>query len=179
MHLKSFIFFLFFQLVLYSQEVQWDVDDQTSFIEYEGKHLLHEWEGKNQKIKGVVIANQRTGQMSKIALLVQVKDFDSNNSGRDAHSLEVLEALRFPEIKFYAEQFKYQSDEVSLIGSLEFHGVTLEKEIKAQLEKSASQITLFGEFELIPSDFGIDLPSFLTVKMKDLLKINYRIVINK
>ena len=80
MHLKSFIFFLFFQLVLYSQEVQWDVDDQTSFIEYEGKHLLHEWEGKNQKIKGVVIANQRTGQMSKIALLVQVKDFDSNNS---------------------------------------------------------------------------------------------------
>jgi hypothetical protein len=55
----------------------------------------------------------------------------------------------------------------------------LEKEIKAQLEKSASQITLFGEFQLIPSDFGIDLPSFMTVKMKDLLKINYRIVINK
>jgi len=32
---------------------------------------------------------------------------------------------------------------------------------------------------LIPSDFGIELPSFLSVQMKDLLKINYRIVIDK
>ncbi len=29
-------------------------------------------------------------------------DFDSGNSNRDAHSLEVLEALKFPIIKFYS-----------------------------------------------------------------------------
>ena len=41
--------------------------------------------------------------ISKIALAAQVIDFDSGNSGRDSHSLEVLEALKFPNIKFYSK----------------------------------------------------------------------------
>jgi hypothetical protein len=34
-----------------------------------------------------------------------------------------------------------------------------------------------GNFKLVPSDFGIKLPSFLSVKMKNLLDIDYSIAL--
>ena len=34
-----------------------------------------------------------------------------------------------------------------------------------------------GNFKLVPTDFGIKLPSFLSVKMENLLDIDYSIVL--
>ena len=45
--------------------------------------------------------------------------------------------------------------------------------------ETSNQLELTGEFQLIPSDFGVVLPSFMTVKMKDLLDFTFRIVIIK
>lgn len=179
MILRISLLFIFFQFSSFAQQVQFSVDETSSYIEYEGKHLLHDWSGINKKIKGVIISDESSGKFTKIALLANVKDFDSNNSGRDVHSLEVLEALQFPEVKFYSAQILQSSDEISFIGSLEFHGVTIEKKVQAKVMEIENQILFSGEFQLTPSDFGIELPSFMTVKMKDQLDFNFRIVINK
>jgi len=179
MQLRISLFVLLAHLSLFGQEVRKNVNEQSSFIRYEGKHLLHDWDGINQKIKGIAVVDESTDEIFKIALLANLRDFDSNNSGRDAHALEVLEALKFPEIKFYSDDIKFDSNTVNFLGSLEFHGISVTQNIEAVLLKSELGSELVGEFQLIPSDFGIELPSFLSVKMKDLLKINYRIVINK
>ena len=173
------LFILLTHLNLFSQEVRKNVNEQSSFIQYEGKHLLHDWDGLNQKIKGMAVVDESTDEIFKIALLANLRDFDSNNSGRDAHALEVLEALKFPEIKFYSDDIKFYSKTVNLKGLLEFHGISVTQNIEAVLSKTDLGTELVGEFQLIPSDFGIKLPSFLSIKMKDLLKINYRIVIDK
>ena len=173
------LFLFLTHLSLIGQEVRKDVNDQSSFIQYEGKHLLHDWDGINQKVKGIAVVDEATDKIVKIALLANVRDFDSNNSSRDAHALEVLEALQYPEIKFYSDEIKYNSKTVRFSGSLEFHGISITQSIEADLSKIELGTELLGEFQLIPSDFGIELPSFLSVKMKDLLKINYRIVIDK
>ena len=76
-----------------------------SYIKYDAKHVLHAWEGINQNIKGVIVKDTK---IEKIAIAAQVVDFDSGNAGRDSHSLEVLEALKFPSIKFYSEKIKTQ-----------------------------------------------------------------------
>lgn len=178
MFLRISTLFILFNFSSFAQEVRLKVDNKSSFIEYAGKHLLHNWEGINQKIQGIVIANEASGKFIEIALLANVKDFDSNNSGRDAHSLEVLEALRYPEVKFYSDQIVYNSDAILFKGSLEFHGVSIEKTILAKVSETPSQLELTGEFQLAPSDFGIELPSFMTVKMKDLLDFTFRIVID-
>ena len=151
------------------KEGRLNIDNKSSFIEYSGKHMLHDWDGINKKIKGIVLAEEVSGEFNKIALLAYVRDFDSNNSGRDSHSLEVLDALRYPEVKFYSEQIKYDSDNISFIGSLIFHGVTIDKIINAKIIESDIKYEFFGKFQLTPSDFDIELPSFLSVKMKDLL----------
>jgi polyisoprenoid-binding protein YceI len=179
MQLRISLFIFLTHLSLIGQEVRKDVNDQSSFIQYEGKHLLHDWDGINQKVKGIAVVDEATDKIVKIALLANVRDFDSNNSSRDAHALEVLEALQYPEIKFYSDEIKYNSKTVRFSGSLEFHGISITQSIEADLSKTELGTELLGEFQLIPSDFGIELPSFLSVKMKDLLKINYRIVIDK
>jgi|TARA_X000000950_G_scaffold271881_1_gene353724 polyisoprenoid-binding protein YceI len=179
MQLRISLFIFLTHLSLIGQEVRKDVNDQSSFIQYEGKHLLHDWDGINQKVKGIAVVDEATDEIVKIALLANVRDFDSNNSSRDAHALEVLEALQYPEIKFYSDEIKYNSKTVRFSGSLEFHGISITQSIEADLSKTELGTELLGEFQLIPSDFGIELPSFLSVKMKDLLRINYRIVIDK
>jgi polyisoprenoid-binding protein YceI len=179
MQLRISLFLFLTHLSLIGQEVRKDVNDQSSFIQYEGKHLLHDWDGINQKVKGIAVVDEATDKIVKIALLANVRDFDSNNSSRDAHALEVLEALQYPEIKFYSDEIKYNSKTVRFSGSLEFHGISITQSIEADLSKTQLGTELLGEFQLMPSDFGIELPSFLSVKMKDLLKINYRIVIDK
>lgn len=179
MRLRISLFIFLTHLSLIGQEVRKDVNDQSSFIQYEGKHLLHDWDGINQKVKGIAVVDEATDEIVKIALLANVRDFDSNNSSRDANALEVLEALQYPEIKFYSDEIKYNSKTVRFSGSLEFHGISITQIIEADLYKSELGTELLGELQLIPSDFGIELPSFLSVQMKDLLKINYRIVIDK
>ena len=173
----AIVFFLF--LSAHAQENRLEVEKETSFVQYEGKHLLHEWEGINKSISGVPLQDQESEQLTKIALVLIVQDFDSNNSGRDAHALEVLEALRYPEIKFFSDKIAYNQGQIVFNGTLDFHGMKVSKKIEAQVQKAENSFSLSGEFELIPSDFGIELPSFMTVKMKDLLLIRFRVVLLK
>ena len=179
MILRISLLFIFFQFSSFAQQVQFSVDETSSYIEYEGKHLLHDWSGINKNIKGVIISDESSGKFTKIALLANVKDFDSNNSGRDAHALEILDALKYPEIRFYSNEIEILEEQMILNGSFDFHGNKIEKKITAALKQKDSEWKIQGTFQLNPTDFKIDLPSFLSIKMKDLLEINYSIVLKK
>ena len=176
---KLLIFFLLLVCSIQAQETTWIIDTSKSLITYSGKHTLHEWEGSNQKLYGRAILNNTSLVFNKLAILAYVRDFDSKNSGRDAHSLEVLEVLSFPEIKFYSESFELIKDSLLINGVFEFHGKKLNKQIMSSIIFSKNEIILNGTFNLIPSDFGISLPAFMLVKMKDLLEIRYSIVLAK
>ena len=176
---RQTIFLFFLTVFSYGQQNQWKIDSQASFIQYKGEHLLHSWDGLNEKVYGVAIPNKTKMGLEQIAILVYVRDFDSKNSGRDAHSLEVLEALKYPEIRFYSNAIEVQEEQIILDGSFDFHGNKIEKEIAATLKQKDSKWILEGSFQLTPTDFKIDLPAFLSIKMEDLLEINYSIVLIK
>lgn len=143
-----------------------------SYIKYDAKHVLHTWEGINENIKGVIVKDQ---EIEKIAIAAQVVDFDSGNAGRDAHSLEVLEALKFPTIKFYSERIKTQGDVLILDGEVEFHGQKKSILVYSTLKYDEDSIVINGKFRLIPSEFLIELPSFMLVKMEDFLNIQFEL----
>ena len=163
----------------YGQKTNWQIDTKKSFIKYEGKHILHEWTGINRKINGLAISSNQFLKIDKIALLIYVRDFDSKNSGRDSHSLEVLEALQFPEIKFYSESINIKNKIATFKGSLEFHGVKINKTFSSSFKVNNNEISFDGELNLLASDFGIELPSFMLYKMEDLLIVSYSIVLIK
>ena len=95
------------------------INNEKSTISYNAKHVLHAWDGVNDNISGVIIYDN---VISKIAIAAKVVDFDSGNSGRDSHSLEVLEALKFPNIKFYSDDISTQGNAITFNGDIEFHG---------------------------------------------------------
>ena len=156
-----------------------EVDTKSSYITYKGNHILHSWEGSNNKVYGLGIRDSDEKSLDKLAILIYVRDFDSNNSGRDAHAMEILEAIKFPEIKFYSEKIKIIDKKAYLYGSFDFHGIKINKEIEANLKPEKTRLELNGNFYIKPSNFKIKLPSFLSVKIDDLLEIDYRIVLKK
>ena len=161
----------------YGQSDQLRVNKSKSYIKYEGDHLLHSWEGTNDKVNGLAILDPISKSLQKLAILLYVRDFDSQNSGRDAHALEVLEALKYPEIKFYSESIKIENENLIINGIFDFHGKQIKKTFSASYKNQDSKWIIFGEFQLTPTDFNINLPSFLSIKMEDLLEIKYNVVL--
>ena len=93
------------------------INNENSTINYDAKHVLHAWEGINDNVSGVIIYDN---EISKIAIAAKVVDFDSGNSGRDSHSLEVLEALKFPNIKFYSDDIETEGNAITFNGVKSF-----------------------------------------------------------
>lgn len=169
------IFILLFSFSIYSQGTLM-VDSEKSSLSYDAKHFLHAWSGVNDNISGVIVYDK---EISKIAIAAKVVDFDSGNSNRDAHSLEVLEALKFPIIKFYSDDIKYKSDSLIINGKLEFHGQTKNIIVNSKLNDSNEYIQINGFFNVIPTDFLIKLPSFMLAEIKDLLNIKFDLYFKK
>ena len=57
------------------------------------------------------------------------------------------------------------------------HEFKIEKKLAGNLNRKNDIWYISGNFKLVPSDFGIELPSFLSVKMKNLLDIDYSIAL--
>ena len=161
----------------FAQSIKLEINSNESSIKYKGDHLLHSWKGVNNNVNGIAILNSKDNQIETIAILIYIRDFDSGNSGRDAHSLEVLEALKYPEIRFYSESINIVGDKVNLKGTLNFHGIKIEKEVAGNLKRKNETFQINGNFKLIPTDFKIKLPSFLSVKMENLLDIEFSIAL--
>lgn len=153
------------------------VADQSS-IAYSAKHLLHSWKGVNQNVLGIAVVDQKNQQIEQLAIAAKVSDFDSKNSNRDAHALEVLEALSFPTVKFYATAIDLKQSTSTIEGQLTFHGQT--KTIALQLDRSFSEegLRISGNFDVIPSHYQIPLPSFLSVAIEDLLEVSFELVLH-
>ena len=180
MKIKLLLFALLFCLKFnFAQSIKLKINSNESSIKYKGDHLLHSWEGVNDNVNGIAILDSKGDQIEKIAILIYIRDFDSGNSGRDAHSLEVLEALEYPEIRFYSESINIFGDKVNLKGTFNFHGIKIEKELTGNLKRNNETLQINGNFKLIPTDFEIKLPSFLSVKMENLLDIEYNIALKR
>ncbi len=156
-----------------STDETWAINNNSSEILYLGKHFLHDWSGKNNNIKGLLLINQASNEINKIAVLLYVKDFDSGNSNRDSHSLEVLNALKFPEIRFYSENIISDNESITFKGNLEFHGKTISKDIIALVNSKNNKIQLEGNFKISLNEFGIKAPSFMLSEMQDLIDLSF------
>jgi polyisoprenoid-binding protein YceI len=167
----KYLFFIFFSIAISAQQLR--VNSDVSKITYEASHPIHDWSGTSEDINGVVVLKDDIP--SRMAIAISVASFDSNNSNRDAHALEVLDALLFPKVSLYAEDFEINNNKLLINGDLKFHGKTIKINTSANWSKIRDLWILEGEFDFKPSDFEITLPSFMLVKMRDLIHISFRL----
>ena len=170
--MKKFLFFLFFIPVVASTQ-QLRIDTSTSFITYEASHPVHDWSGTSTDVQGVVVL--KNDAPSRMAFAAAVSSFNSKNSNRDAHALEVLEALLFPKVSFYSDTITLDKDSIEISGNITFHGTSMPLSTSAQWLQIEDKWVLKGEFDIQPSSFGIKLPSFMLVKMRDNIHISFHL----
>jgi hypothetical protein len=159
----------------------WTVADGST-IDYHLIHKFHAVEGVARAVEG----KARLGPDGSLQVQVRapIAAFDSGNSNRDAHMMEVTEAARFPfvAVKGVAEGVRVDAFpgtvEVPLRGAIDFHGVSRALDVTARVRfASPGQAEVEATFPVSLTAHGVERPSLLFVKVDDRLEIVARLAL--
>ena len=151
------------------------IDKKNSFVSYEMNHILHSWVGTSKDLNGLVQVGS-DGRIEKVALVSKVSEFDSENSNRDAHMMEVTEAIKYPNISFYSTSIvESKPGELDVRGILQFHGVNKESTFKASAVSKGSTTIVSGNFIFLLEDYKIERPSFMLKKVDNEVKVKFEV----
>lgn len=172
--MRSLLLFLLVPSIMIAQTKK-PFDKKKSFVSYEMNHLLHTWVGTSKDLNGVVQLGA-DGKIEKVALVSKVSAFDSENSNRDAHMMEVTEALKYPTISFYSTSVvESKTGELDVKGVLQFHGVNKETSFKANVVTNAGASVVNGHFIFLLEDYKIERPSFMLNKVDNEVKVKFEV----
>ena len=156
---------LFLAPKLAQADSQWVVEQST--LTYHVSHPLHQTEGVSHAARGKGVCH--AGECDYL-IAVPVKSFDSGDSNRDLHMLQVTRGALFPIVSVRTRLPETASASTTIHADLEiqFAGQTVQyKQVPFQLVAEGNQIRLSGTIPATLSDFKIDPPSFLTVPVKN------------
>ena len=173
--MRTLLLLLFLPVLAISQTKK-QIDKTKSSITYSMNHLLHAWDGTSKDLNGVVVVGA-DNKIEKVAIVSKVSAFDSENSNRDAHLLEVVEALKFPNISFYSTAItESKKGELDVKGILQFHGVNKEISFKANAIPGKNNVQVTGNFIFLLEDFKIERPSFMLKPVDNEVKVKFDVI---
>ena len=144
---------------------EWVLDQ--SVLTYHVSHPLHESEGVSHEARGKGVC--RAGQC-EFLVAVPLKSFDSGDSNRDLHMLQVTRGAQFPMVTVRARLSGDTSASATLQADLEiqFAGQTVSyKQVPLQQVKQGNEVRITGVVPATLSDFQIDPPKLLTIPVKN------------
>jgi len=144
---------------------QWVLDEST--LAYHVSHPLHQFDGVSHAAKGKGIC--RDGECNFL-IAVPVKSFDSGDSNRDLHMLQVTRGAEFPWVTVRARlpESAVESATINLDLEIQLAGQTFEyRHVPFQQVVQGSETRITGTIPLKLSDFKIDPPSLLTISIKN------------
>jgi len=183
MKVSAFLFLLLGFLI--SSSFTWvdqtlRADKSRSYLTYSANHKLHAWSGTSKKVDCLLIFDGETKTFKKVAVSTNVADFDSENSSRDSHALEVLEAIKFPKVTFGSTSIEQVKEgKLKIGGKLTFHGKSKDITFEGDYKLTDKEITVTGGFPVSMTEFEVERPSFMLVKTDDILEIKFSVVFSK
>ena len=164
--------------VILSQSKQIEAVKQESFITYQLTHPLHEIESTSKEAYCKIDLDLGKKEIKNVFVQVEVTTFNSGNSSRDSHAMEVIDALSFPDSRFTSSSIIQKGDSLKVYGKLTFHGITKDIVISAATKWSNNKLVVNGNFEISLTAFKVDRPSLLLIPVKDALKFSLTEVFN-
>ena len=152
-------------------QVKLRADQGKSTITYYMKHALHAWTGVSREVN-CIMETDGGGALTKVAATAKVKSFDSKNSNRDAHMLEVTDALTYPNISFYSKSVSEKDGVYKVSGMLSFHGVEKPLEIEVSESREGQRRRFRSSFVFLLEDFKIVRPTLFMVKTDNEVKVD-------
>jgi hypothetical protein len=150
---------------LFAADTQWVLTNST--LSYHVSHRLHEVDGVSHAARGKGICHN--GQCDFL-IAAPVKSFDSGDSNRDLHMLQVTRGAEYPMIVVRTKLPASAGSSSTIHADLEveFAGHTAEyKQVPFQLVTQGNQTHLTGTIPTTLSDFKIDPPTLLTMPIKN------------
>jgi len=150
---------------LFAADHQWALKEST--LTYHVSHPLHQTEGVSHAARGKGICHE--GQCDFL-IAVPVKTFDSGDSNRDLHMLQVTRGAEFPMVTVRTRLPESASTSATVKADLEvqFAGQTAQfKQVSFELVKQGNETRLTGTIPATLADFKIDPPSLLTLPVKN------------
>jgi hypothetical protein len=144
---------------------QWVLEQST--LTYHVSHPLHQTDGVSHAARGKGVCH--AGQCD-ILIAVPVKSFDSKDSNRDLHMLQVTRGGQFPLVSVRTRLPEAASASTTIHADLEieFAGQTAQyKQVAFQSVTQGNQIKISGTIPATLSDFKIDPPTLLAVPVKN------------
>ena len=152
-------------------------DKALSTVSYSAKHPLHQWEGVSHVVNCAATYNDDTKQVENVAVSMKVSSFDSGNSNRDSHAMEVLDGLKYPNVTFVSSDVKTGADGMlTAVGMLTFHGISKPATLQATRKDADGRMILTGEFPVSMTAYNIERPSFLGIKTEDMMTLKFNAV---
>jgi hypothetical protein len=148
---------------------QWALEQST--LTYHVSHPLHQSEGVSHAARGKGVC-----QAGRCDFLVAapVKSFESGDSNRDLHMLQVTHGAQFPivTVRFALPEAELASAAIHCDLEIQFAGQTVQyKQVAFQRTVQGNQTHISGIIPATLSDFKIDPPSLLTVAVKNEMPI--------
>jgi hypothetical protein len=146
-------------------DTQWILEEST--LTYHVSHALHQTEGVSHAAKGKGLCH--AGQCDFL-IAVPVKSFDSGDSNRDLHMLQVTRGGQSPMIMVRTRLPEEASSQGTIHADLEvqFAGQTAQyKQIALQRVTQGSDTLITGIIPLTLTDFKIDPPTLLAIPVKN------------
>jgi hypothetical protein len=140
---------------------------QQSTLTYHVSHPLHQTEGVSHAAKGKGVCH--AGQCDFL-IAVPVKSFDSGDSNRDLHMLQVTRGAEFPLVTVRTRLPESAAASATINADLEiqFAGQTAQyKQVPFKVEKQGGETHITGTIPVTLADFKIDPPSLLTMPVKN------------
>lgn len=165
MNKKTLAAFLLALAQLAGADGQWILEKST--LAYHVSHPLHQSDGISHEARGKGVC--RAGQCDFL-IAAPVKSFDSGDSNRDLHMLQVTRGAQFPLVIVRARLPEEAPASATIHADLEIQlaGQTAHyKQVSFQLVRQGNEIRISGTIPATLSDFKIDPPKLLTIPVKN------------
>ncbi len=170
MHKKILVAFVLLVLPAFgAPDSQWVLEQST--LTYHVSHPLHESEGVSHAARGKGVCH---GGQCDFLIAVAVKSFDSGDSNRDLHMLQVTRGAQFPLVTVRTRLPESASASATIHADLEiqFAGQTVQyKQVPLQLAMQGNESRISGTIPATLTDFKIDPPTLLTMPVKNEIPI--------
>lgn len=149
---------------------------QESTLSYHVSHPLHQIDGVSHAARGKGVCHD--GQCDFL-IAAPVKSFDSGDSNRDLHMIQVVRGAQFPmvSVRTRLPESSLTAGTLSLDLDIEFAGQTVHyTHIPFQQVVEGGQHRISGTIPAKVSDFKIDPPTLLTVPIKNEMPVRVEMV---
>jgi len=185
MKLKIFISLLLLALIIYPAEYQVDKSKQN-LVKFISNAPIEDFEGVTSKIDGyLAIDESDLLKNSNLYFEVDLRTLDTGIGLRNRHMREnYLHTDKYPYTNFkgniiYSEKVSDTEQKVTVDGTMYIHGKTKPMKINGNLFKTESGYRVKAYFEVKLTDYNIEVPKLMFMKISENMKLALDFYITK